>query len=107
MIRSFASVTVSENDVDVDTASIVLITGTTMAMVGAEVGVAVGLDTVTTAAGEIATVLPDTPENVGDAAFKAVTKAPLVEAVCNDADRLLTAEVVSAKPRREGIAAML
>ena len=97
----------SENDVDVDTASSVLTTGTTMAMVGAEVGVSVGLDTVTMTAGEMAIELPDTVEKVGDAAFRAVTNVPLVDAVCNDADKLLNAEVVSEKPRREGIAAIL
>ena len=51
--------------------------------------------------------VPDTVENVGDEAFRAVTSEPLEEAVCNDDDRLLKAEVVSAKPRREGMAATL
>ena len=68
---------------------------------------AVGLDTVTTTAGEMLTVLLETDVYVGDAAFSAVTSVPLEEAVCNDADRLLKAEVVSVKPRREGMAAML
>ena len=51
--------------------------------------------------------VPVTAANVDDLAFRAVNSIPLEDAVCNDADRLLKVEVASAKPKREGMAAML